>query len=66
MHVHIRMIFYTFLGTDHIFMSHSISEYDYTDNPVSVVADIVVAGMKFLLFQLRSNRCTDLLQILCG
>ena len=44
---------------------HSMSECDSSDQAVSVV--VVVVGVNFLVFQLLlSNRCTDLLKILCG
>ena len=43
-----------------------MSECDSSDRPVSVVGVVVVVVVvNFLLFQLLSNRCTDLLQILC-
>ena len=42
-----------------------MSECDSSDQAVSVVVDVV--GVNFLVFRLLlSNRCTDLLQILCG
>ena len=49
-----------------IFKSHSMSECDFSDHPVSVIF-VVVFVVNFLLFQLfLLNHCTDLLQILCG
>ena len=43
-----------------------MSECDSSDQAVSVVVAVVV-GVNFLVFRLLlSNRCTDLLQILCG
>ena len=42
-----------------------MSECDSSDQAVSVI--VVVVGVNFLVFRLLlSNRCTDLLQILCG
>ena len=51
-----------------------MSECDSSDQAVSVVVVVivvvvvvvVVVGVNFLVFRLLSNRCTDLLQILCG
>ena len=45
-----------------------MSECDFSDHAVSVVVVvvIVVVGVNFFSFRLLSNRCTDLLQILCG
>ena len=42
-----------------------MSECDSSDQAVSVVV-VVVVGVNFLVIRLLSNRCTDLLQILCG
>ena len=42
-------------------------ECDSSDHPVSVVVVVVVTVVvNFLLFRLLSNRCTDLIHILCG
>ena len=47
-----------------------MSECDSSDQAVSVVVVVVVVvvvGVNFLVIRLLlSNRCTDLLQILCG
>ena len=44
-----------------------MSECDSSDQAVSVVVVVVVVGVNFSVFRLLlSNRCTDLLQILCG
>ena len=44
-----------------------MSECDSSDQAVSVGIVVVVVGVNFLVFRLLlSNRCTDLLQILCG
>ena len=42
-----------------------MSECDSSDQAVSVVV-IVVVGVNFLVFRFLSNRCKDVLQILCG
>ena len=49
------------------FKSHSMSECDSSDHPVSVVFGGGGVVVNFLLFQLLlSNHCTDELQLLCG
>ena len=47
---------------DYIVFSHTQRVSVTSDHPVSVV----VVGVNILVFRLLSNRCMDLLQILCG
>ena len=48
---------------DYIVFSHTQRVSVTSYHPVSVV---VVVGVNILVFRLLSNRCMDLLQILCG